>query len=164
MAEPTEVPFDTRAFRNACGKFATGITVVTATVDGEVHGMTANGFMSISLDPPLVAVSVAHKAHMHQFIPASGRYAVSILRADQEAYSSHFAGWKVENFQPQLEQRHDHPVIAQAIACFVTKLYAAHTVGDHTLYIGLVEYFERNDNDPILFYGGKYRQLAAVNQ
>ena len=152
--------FDTRAFRDACGKFATGITVVTTVVNDETHGMTANAFMSVSLEPPLIAVSVAKKAHMHARIAQSGRFAVSILRADQESYSSHFAGWAVDGFEAKFDERHEHPIIARAIASFVTTVAAAHEAGDHTIYIGHVEYFESNDDEPVLFYAGKYRQMV----
>ncbi|MFN8444269.1 MAG: flavin reductase family protein [Caldilineaceae bacterium] len=162
MTEPSTQPFDTRGFRNACGKFATGITVVTVEVDGEVHGMTANAFMSVSLDPPLVVVSVGKKAHMHRFLAECERFAISILNRDQEAYSGHFAGFSPKDFEPAFETRHNHPVIANAIAYFVTRPYAAHEAGDHTLYIGQVEYFESNDQAPVLYYEGKYRQVAAI--
>ncbi len=154
--------FDTRAFRNACGKFATGITVVTVEVDGEIHGMTANAFMSVSLTPPLVVVSVDKKAHMHSLIPQSQRYAISVLAHDQEIQSNHFAGQKREDFAPEFEQRHGQPVIANAIAYFVTTLYSTHEAGDHTLYIGQVEYFESTQADPVLYYAGKYRQVQEL--
>jgi flavin reductase (DIM6/NTAB) family NADH-FMN oxidoreductase RutF len=163
MAELDKASFDTKAFRNACGKFATGITVVTTEVDGEVHGMTANGFMSVSLDPPLVVISVAKKAHLHNLIAQSGAYAVSILSHEQEPYSGHFAGWPKAGFEPLFDQRTGYPVIANAIAYFVTKLYAAYDGGDHTLYVGQVDYFESNPDDPLLYYGGKYRWLRAVD-
>ena len=162
MTEPTTQPFDTRGFRNACGKFATGITVVTVEVDGEVHGMTANAFMSVSLDPPLIVVSVGKKAHMHKLLAQSERYAISILRQDQEAYSGHFAGFSPQDFVPVFDTRHNHPVVANAIAYFVTRLHEAHEAGDHTLYIGQVEYFESNEQAPILYYEGKYRLIEAV--
>ena len=96
MTENSSAAIDSRALRNACGLFATGITVVTTEVDGDVHGMTANAFMSVSLDPPLLVISVGHKARLHDLLKQTGRYAVSILRHDQEDYSSHFAGWPVE--------------------------------------------------------------------
>jgi flavin reductase (DIM6/NTAB) family NADH-FMN oxidoreductase RutF len=163
MTEQQNQPFDTRAFRNACGKFATGITVITVAMQGEVHGMTANAFMSVSLDPPLIVVSVAKKAHMHAFLAESERYAVSILNHEQEAYSGHFAGFPPKDFVPAFVQRHNHPVIANAIAYFVTRRGVAYDAGDHTLYIGEVEYFESNDQDPVLYYGGKYRLLNPVN-
>ena len=162
MPDPV-APFDTRAFRNACGKFATGITVVTTVIDGETHGMTANAFMSVSLEPPLVAVSVAKKAHMHNHIAQSGRYAVSILRADQESHSSHFAGWAVDGFEVEFDERHGHPIIGEAIATFVTTVVDAHEAGDHTIYIGQVDYFESTEEDPVLFYAGKYRQISPTS-
>jgi flavin reductase (DIM6/NTAB) family NADH-FMN oxidoreductase RutF len=162
MTEATTQPFDTRAFRTACGKFATGITVVTVEVDGEVHGMTANAFMSVSLDPPLVVVSVGKKAHMHELLARSDRYAISILNHEQEAYSGHFAGFAPQDFIPAFTTRHNHAVVADAIAYFVVTLYAAYEGGDHTLYVGRVEYFESNGDDPVLYYGGKYRRLQEM--
>lgn len=163
MTEQSNQPFDTRAFRNACGKFATGITVVTVEIDGAIHGMTANAFMSVSLDPPLVVVSVGKKAHMHTYLTQCERYAISILNRDQEAYSGHFAGFPPKDFVPAFEQRQGHPVVANAIAYFVTRRYTAYEAGDHTLYIGQVEYFESNEQDPVLYYVGKYRWLNPLN-
>lgn len=155
----TNAAIDPRAFRNACGLFATGITVVTTELDGDVHGMTANAFMSVSLDPPLLLVSVGHKASMHQKLQQSGHYAISILRHNQEDYSSHFAGWPVEGLEVAFERRHDYPVLPNALAYFVCTVVDAHPAGDHTLYIGQVEYLEYNEGEPVLFYGGTYRQM-----
>lgn len=153
---------DPRELRNACGRFATGITVVTTELDGTVHGMTANAFMSVSLDPPLLAVSVGHKATLHKMLQQTGRYAISILRGDQEGFSSHFAGWPVEGLDPQFDQRQGYPVLPDALAYFVCTVVDAHPAGDHTLYIGQVEYVEYTDGDPVLFYCGKYRQMAPA--
>lgn len=155
----TNAAIDPRAFRNACGLFATGITVVTTELDGDVHGMTANAFMSVSLEPPLLLVSVGHKASMHQKLQQSGHYAISILRHNQEDYSSHFAGWPVEGLEVTFERRHDYPVLPNALAYFVCTVVDAHPAGDHTLYIGQVEYLEYNEGEPVLFYGGTYRQM-----
>lgn len=151
---------DPRELRNACGLFATGITIVTTELEGEVHGMTANAFMSVSLDPPLLVVSVGHKAKLHELLPQTGRYAISILRDDQEDYSSHFAGWPVEGLEIRFEQRHDYPVLPDALAYFVCKVVDAHPAGDHTLYIAQVEYLEHDTGEPVLFYAGKYRRMA----
>ena len=162
MSEQVESQFDSRTFRFACGCFATGITVITTEIDGEIHGMTANAFMSVSLDPPLVVVSVDHKARLHDLIPQSGKYAVSILSKEQADYSSHFAGWAPEGFEPQFERRNGQPVIAGAIAHLVTTLYESHVAGDHTLYFGKVEHVEYNEEDPVLYYRGQYRQVATA--
>ena len=160
MTENSSAAIDPRTLRNACGLFATGITVVTTEQDGEVHGMTANAFMSVSLDPPLLVVSVAHKAILHEKLQQTGRYAISILRHDQEDYSSHFAGWPVEGLKVQFERRHGYPVLPDALAYFICKVVDAHPAGDHTLYIGQIEYLEHGEGEPVLFYSGKYRQMA----
>lgn len=91
---------DKREFRNTLGRFATGVTIVTAVEEGNVHGMTANAFMSVSLEPPLVLVSIDHKAKMHQILPKTRVYGISILREDQEAVSQHFAGRPMEHTPP----------------------------------------------------------------
>lgn len=160
MTENSSDSIDPRTLRNACGLFATGITVVTTELDGEVHGMTANAFMSVSLDPPLLVVSVGLKARLHYLLQQTGRYGVSILRDDQEDFSSHFAGWAVEGLEVQFERRGDYPVLPNALAHFVCKVVDAHPAGDHTLFIGQVEYLAHDEGDPVLFYGGKYRQMA----
>ena len=164
MTENSSAAIDSRALRNACGLFATGITVVTTEVDGDVHGMTANAFMSVSLDPPLLVISVGHKARLHDLLKQTGRYAVSILRHDQEDYSSHFAGWPVEGLEVRFERCHDYPVLPDALAYFVCKVVDAHPVGDHTLYIGEVEYLEHDAGEPVLFYSGKYRQMTPLDE
>ena len=164
MTENSSAAIDSRALRNACGLFATGITVVTTEVDGDVHGMTANAFMSVSLDPPLLVISVGHKARLHDLLKQTCRYAVSILRHDQEDYSSHFAGWPVEGLEVRFERYHDYPVLPDALAYFVCKVVDAHPAGDHTLYIGQIEYLEHDAGEPVLFYSGKYRQMTPLDE
>src|ERR1700722_9449643 len=83
---------DQRRFRDALGTFATGVTIVSTRLDDLVHGMTANGFMSVSLDPALVVVSIASASRMHDILMRTRRYGVSVLARDQEAVSRHFAG------------------------------------------------------------------------
>ena len=163
MTENNSAAIDARELRNACGLFATGITVVTTELDGEMHGMTANAFMSVSLDPPLLVISVGHKARLHGLLQQTGRYAISILRHDQEDFSSHFAGWPVEGLELQFERRHDCPVLPDALAYFVCKVVDAHPAGDHTLYIGQVEFLEQDAGEPVLFYSGTYRQMAPAD-
>src|SRR5579871_3442638 len=94
---------DPAHFRRVMGRFATGVTVITATVAGETRGMTANAFMSGSLDPPLCVVSVGKKARMHGFLLESGHFGVNILARGQEALIGHFAGRPVEGTDPKYE-------------------------------------------------------------
>ncbi|MCP4384248.1 MAG: flavin reductase family protein [Hyphomicrobiales bacterium] len=83
---------DPAHFRRVMSRFATGVTVITVAADGEPQGMTANAFMSGSLDPPLGVVSVARRARMHGYLSNATRFAVNILAAEQTDLANHFAG------------------------------------------------------------------------
>jgi len=148
-----------RDLRHAFGRFASGVTVVTAQHEGRTYGMTANSFVSVSLDPPLVLVSVDHRAHLHQVLPLAGRYGVSVLAGDQHDLSTHFAGRGPETVDVRFLDRGGVPLIEGALAHFVVKVTDAHRAGDHTLYIGRVEQFESREGRPLVFHSGRYHQL-----
>ena len=159
--QPNGQSFDPRQFRNALGRFASGVTVVTTSHEGRPHGMTANAFVSVSLNPPLVLVSVDNRATLHRILPLTGRYGVSVLAENQEILSNHFAGRSVEGLHIRFTERLGVPLLEGAVAYFVVRVIDAHTAGDHTLFIGEVEHFEARDDRPLLFYSGKYQQLRA---
>src|SRR5579862_2743710 len=159
LVAETDPPFDSKLFRKALGQFATGVTVVTAHREGKTHGMTANAFVSLSLNPPLVMVSVSNTSNLHRMLAGTGLYGVSVLAEDQEMLSNHFAGRPVEGLQEQFISRHGVPLLEGAVAYFVVRVTDAHLSGDHTLYIGQVEHFEATGGRPLLFHGGKYRRL-----
>lgn len=161
METSPDVTIDPREFRNAMGRFATGVTIVTTEVDGQVHGMTANAFVSVSLDPPLILISVANNANLNTMLPQSGRYGVSILNEAQQDISQHFAGRPVEGLTVPFIRNHDMPLIERAVAYIVTRIVDTHVAGDHTLYIGQVDYLESRDERPLLFYSGRYRALDS---
>jgi len=148
-------------FRNALGRFASGVTVVTARYEEQTHGMTANAFVSVSLDPPLVLVSLDNRSYMHRILPRVGRYGVSVLAENQEALSNHFAGLTVEGLEIRFTMRKDIPLLEGAVAYFVVQVIDAHPAGDHSLYVGRVEHFESRGDKPLLFYAGRYQQLGA---
>jgi flavin reductase (DIM6/NTAB) family NADH-FMN oxidoreductase RutF len=151
---------DDRQFRNAMGKFATGVTVVTTEVDSKVHGMTANAFMSVSLNPKLVVVSIAEKAQMLEKIYQSGKFSVNILAANQQEISMIFAG-QVKNHQDVVfDQLGGVPVLPGAVVQITCEVTAAHVEGDHTLFIGKVTNIQLEDSEPLIYYSGKYRLLA----
>ncbi len=154
-------PFNTVQFRSALGRFASGVTVVTTQVEKQTHGMTANAFVSVSLDPPLVLVSLDNRSYLHRILPSTGRYGVSVLAQDQQMLSNHFAGSTVQGLHIRFTTRNGVPLIEGAVAYFVVEVFDAHPAGDHTLYIGRVEHFESRDDKPLLFYAGKYRELGS---
>lgn len=126
--------------------------------------MTANAFVSVSLDPPLVLVSLDNRAVMHRILPDSGRYGVSVLAEGQEALSNHFAGRTMEGLHIRFITRCGVPLIENAVAYFVVRVIDVHPAGDHTLYIGHVEYFESREDKPLLFYSGGYHQVRPVQR
>lgn len=155
---------DDRQFRNAMGKFATGVNVITTEIDGDVHGMTANAFMSVSLDPKLVVISIGENASMLEKIRKSNKYAVNILSNDQKELSMIFAGQIKEERHVDFEWLADLPVIKGAstqISCEVVNEYVE---GDHILFIGKVIDLKLEDcSDPLLFYKGKYTALEKTS-
>ena len=151
--------FNPLHFRSALARFASGITVVTTLYQEHTHGMTANAFVSVSLDPPLVLVSLDNRSFMHRVLPEVGRYGVSVLAEGQEALSNHFAGRTVEGLQIRFITRRGIPLLGGAVAYFVVQVMDVHPAGDHTLYIGEVEHFESSNDSPLLFYAGQYQQL-----
>ena len=157
----TNQAFNPGEYRNTLGRFATGVTIVTALENGRPHGMTANAFVSVSLNPPLVLVSLDNGSRMQRILSSAGIYGVSVLAEDQRALSDHFAGRRVEDVQIRFVSRAGAMVLEGAIACFVARVRDVHPAGDHTLYVGAVEHFEHREDKPLLFYGGKYERLSV---
>lgn len=155
-----KMTIDPREFRNACGAFVTGITVVMAQADGETQEMTANGFMSVSLDPALIMVSVGNNQKIHKIISTSGRYSVSILGASQLEFSNHFGGKPNSDLIVECNDNEKTPYLSQNIGYFVAKVKSSHIEGDHTLFIGEVEEFSiSNHEDPLLYSRGEYKSI-----
>lgn len=151
---------DDRQFRNAMGKFATGVTVVATEVDGDVHGMTANAFMSVSLNPKLVVISVAEKARILEKIKKSKIFTVNILAADQQELSMIFAGQLKEHREVGFDYLDGKPVLAGAVSQIACEVSAEHIEGDHTLLIGKVTAIHIGDAEPLIYFSGRYRELA----
>jgi flavin reductase (DIM6/NTAB) family NADH-FMN oxidoreductase RutF len=148
-----------RQFRNAMGKFATGVTVVATKVDGKIHGMTANAFMSVSLNPKLVVISVAEKAHMLENLKRSQRFSVNILSANQQELSMIFAGQLKDHREVEFDQLAEVPVLPGAVAQIACEITSAHVEGDHMLFIGKVMDLHIEESEPLIYFSGKYRSL-----
>jgi flavin reductase (DIM6/NTAB) family NADH-FMN oxidoreductase RutF len=154
--------FDDLVFRAALGRFATGVIVLTTGPRRAPHAMTANAFMSGSLEPPLVVVSVGKKARMHARLAGARRFGISILDQAQEPASRHFAGQAVTGFTPAFGELAGVPVLARAAVAIAARIKHRYGCGDHTLYVGEVEKLAVTDPAaPLLFYAGKYALLQT---
>ena len=158
----TSRAFDGRRFRNALGRFTTGVIVLTAGPRHAPHAMTANAFMSGSLEPPLVVVSVGRTSRMHARLTAARRFGVSILAQAQEAASRHFAGQAVPGFSPAFRALDGVPVLAHAAVALAARIEHRYNCGDHTMFVGEVEDLAVNEPaPPLLYYEGRYGTLLA---
>jgi len=155
---------DDRGFRNAMGKFATGVTVIATEVEGTVHGMTANAFMSVSLNPKLVVISIGEKAKILNKIKQSKFFTVNILAASQQELSMIFAGQQKERKEVEFERLDGKPVLPGCVVQVACEVSAEHVEGDHTLFVGKVTDLHIGDGEPLIFYSGRYRTLAEEQQ
>lgn len=153
-------------FRKALSCFATGVTVITVgRAPGQVHGMTANAFCSVSLEPPLVLVCVDNESNTHPLLLAARRFGVNMLREDQQALARYFAeAEKNEEAAARLGVRYrlterGTPLLEEALAQLECVVASTHEAGDHTIFVGEVEAVALSAAAPLVFHGGKYRTL-----
>jgi flavin reductase len=152
-------------FRRVMASFATGVTVITTQTRGEVRGMTANAFMSGSLEPPLCVISVATKARMHAFLMEAGHFGVNILARGQESLIGHFAGRPVEGLDPTYEYAGSTPVFAHANATMAATVIAQHACGDHSLFVGHIFALRHSEGlSPVVLHIGRLASLLHSHE
>lgn len=150
-------------FKRALGSFATGVTLATTAAGGEWHGMTASAVMSVSLDPPLVALSVQQGSRMHTALRCSTNFALNILAEDQAAIARFFADSSRPHSSaafgqfPHHQGRTGAPLLDGSLAAIDCVIVAAHQAGDHTLFIGQVVHLETAaSGKPLLYFRGSF--------
>jgi flavin reductase len=144
------------AFRQAASRFVTGVTVLTAhDRQGDVCGMTANSFVTVSLAPPTVLVSVM-PGRMHEAIAVSGRYGVNVLPQGGRELSSYFSGRSVPDANPDYDFLAGLPRLSGCVAFFACELIRAVDVSDHTLFIAEVSNCDYSDSIPLVFFSSQY--------
>ncbi|HEY6495759.1 MAG TPA: flavin reductase family protein [Trebonia sp.] len=148
-------------FRRALGHFATGVTVVTYRAEeaDEFRGTTVNSFTSVSLDPPLILVSLGRQSRAAAALRAGSPFAVNVLHHGQRELAMHFAGRPRPQLRVDWEVRACVPRLAGCGACFRCVTRDVHGAGDHVLVVGLVEEFQAHGHAPLLFYRGAFEQL-----
>lgn len=147
-------------FRATLGQFATGVTIVTARdVEGNLVGLTANSFNSVSLSPPLVLWSLSrHSTSMPGFLSA-GHYAINVLAADQRQLAERFAKKGIDRFDgtPWRPGLTGAPVIDGAVAVFECRHRSQYDEGDHVIFVGEVQHCRRRVGAaPLVFHGGRF--------
>lgn len=154
--------FDSALQRKIMGRFATGVTVVTIGKDGQHGGLTANAVCSLSLDPPLVLVAVDKRAGSHAELLEHRCFAVNILASDQEEISQRFAKSGPKDFTG-LEWKTavtGAPILAGTLGYVDCRVSDVLHGGDHDIFVGEIVAGEVSEGQPLLYFSGKYRQLA----
>ena len=155
---------DARSFREALGRFATGVAFVTAAPDGQPAGLIINSLASVSLEPPLLSFCPARSSLTWQRMRRAGRFGVNVLGRQHEDFAvratpagaDRFAGldWK--------PGPGGVPLLADALASLECEIVAEHPAGDHWIVVGRVDDLHTSPaNDPLVFYAG---ELSAINQ
>ncbi len=152
-------------YRTTMGLFATGVTIVLAERDGDVHGMTANAVTSLSMDPTLLIVCPAKGTKMADHLALGSHFTVNILSDRQEALSRHFAGPPAAGSGPDVEFIPWHeagraPRLGGCLGSVGCRVHAIHEGGDHWIVVGEVValHVEDGATGPLVFFGGRYRR------
>jgi flavin reductase (DIM6/NTAB) family NADH-FMN oxidoreductase RutF len=155
------------ALRETMRRWATGVAVVTAREGERRHGMTVNSFTSVSLDPPLVTVTLARRTRTHALVQSVGRFGVTILAAEQAHISDVFSGRVAEGGDrfdglEIFEIAAGVPLLAGGLAGLVCRVEASHSLPHSTLFIGWVETaWQRDDGLPLIYLNRAYHQLGG---
>jgi len=152
-----------RQYRQALGRFGTGVTIVTADTQTGPIGMTVNSFASVSLDPPLVLWSVAKTSGLRIVFEHADRFTVNVLHKDQADLASQFARC-ADNFAKELWEAPGDgdvcdasaPSLVEALACFECRRSIVYDGGDHTIIVGQVEKATLHEGEPLLFFNGQF--------
>lgn len=149
-------------FRAALGRFASGVTVVTTKdSSGKLFGITVSAFCSVSLEPPLILVCIEKRAGSHHAFQESKAFVVNILHEDQQAVSNHFASHLEDKFANVKYDTgiEDLPVLKDCLVNLECRLHDSHESGDHTIFIGEIEKATIADENPLIYWHSKYREI-----
>ena len=152
-------------FRTAWSNFATGVTVIT-TLESEgtdVHGMTANGVASVSLEPPLAMVTIGHERNTFPLMMMNQRFGISVLTREQRGVARHFS--VPEEIRktlptPPYEELGESMVIGGSLATMDCRVVRTVKAGDHTIFLAEVEHVKIGYGHPLIFYQSHFAELA----
>ncbi|MFZ0735496.1 MAG: flavin reductase family protein [Candidatus Acidiferrales bacterium] len=160
------MPVTTAEFRKALGQYVTGVTVVTVTREpGRIHGMTANSFTSVSLEPMQVLVCVDRRARTHPLVLAHRFFGINILAENQEALARYFTAPEQDAETGQRlgvrfrASDRGTPLLEGSLVQIDCRLISAIEAGDHSIFVGEVHSMEMRVGRPLLFHAGQYQRL-----
>lgn len=155
----SDILAEARHFRRSVGQFVTGVTVVTYESEGRLRGVTVNSFTSVSIDPPLILVSISREARAATRLRGSP-LVVNVLAADQIDLARHFAGHPQRGMEIPWSQHHRPPRLRGAAAWIECQPYAEVEAGDHILFLGRVSAHRTLSKEPLLFHTGRFRLVG----
>jgi len=153
-------------YKACMGRWASGVTIVTARSGETIHGMTVSDFSGVSLDPPLVSVCADKSSNTLGVIRSGGCFAVNVLAAGQEALSNKFASKKDEFKRFESVETGSGstgaPLIAGCVSNIDCKLVAEHDAGDHVIFVGEVQQITSHDRPPLVYFSGAYGRFSKA--
>jgi flavin reductase (DIM6/NTAB) family NADH-FMN oxidoreductase RutF len=152
------------AQRQIMGRFATGVALATSTFDDKPYGMTVNSVTSLSLDPPLVLISVNRENNMHKILVSSQVFALNLLTTSQEGVARRFATNGPKDFSDLLTDVAETgaPVLKDSLAYIDCRVIQVVPGGDHDIFIGRCVAGEVHEAEPLIFYAGRFSKLPAA--
>lgn len=162
MTTSHSTPIAADGFRAVMRRFATGVTVVSHLREGQPAGMTANAFLSVSMTPPLILVSVRRQSFFTAQVALGDRCGVNFLAEHQQDLSAHFGGRFDASLSPRFFDWQGTPLLEGSLAHIVARVNDIHPAGDHLLYIAEIEHLRcGHEAPPLIFYSGNYKRLHA---
>ena len=159
------MPLDPEKLRHAMRAWTTGVVIVTSMYEGQQYGMTVNSFTSISLEPPLICVTLKRLTHTHDLVVKSGMFSVTILTSAQKELSDRFAG-KVPNLVDRFAGIQtetislDSPVFKDGLAYFDCRIVNSVPVGENTLFIAeVLDARGEGEGQPLVYHNREYWKL-----
>ena len=155
-------PIEPTVFRRVMGRFATGVAVVSFLRSGQPAGMTVNSFMSVSLEPPLVLISVRRASAFVKHMRVGSRCGINILSEQQRKLGPYFANRPEKTVEVHFEDHEGTPLLRDSLAQMVARVIDIHPAGDHFLFIAEVEHLAHGpEAQPLIFFSGRYKQIHA---
>ena len=155
---------DPMVLRSVMSAYPTGVTIVTSEFQGELRGMAANSFTSVSLDPPIILISSQRGSRTCEGAKRSGRFAVHILTHEQVETARAFVGRDTRRFEavPHHVDEHGTPILDEWLALLVCTVYSVVVAGDHEVLFGEVVHCDRRHGTPLMFHESALRMLPKM--